>query len=185
MHVERNGKVLNWTWTEYQDEVINFAKAMHVIGVSERSAVNVMGHNAPEWVIGFLGGIFANCISTGVYISNMEEACLYQAQNSEAELILVDGIANLKKYEAILHKLPNVKAVVMYNVDKFPADVKDKRYYLWKDFLNLGKEVPNQIVEAKILKQRPGMVCVLVYTSGTTGNPKGVMLTHDNLIYGE
>jgi hypothetical protein len=56
----------------------------------------------------------------------------------------------LKKYESILHKLPNVKAIVMYNVDKFPADVKDKRYYLWKDFLNLGKEVPNKIIEAKI-----------------------------------
>jgi long-chain-fatty-acid--CoA ligase ACSBG len=73
----------------------------------------------------------------------------------------------------------------MYNVDKFPADVKDKRYYLWKDFLNLGKEVPNQIIDAKIAKQRPGQTCLLVYTSGTTGNPKGVMLTHDNLIFGE
>ena len=77
MHIERNGKVLNWTWSEYQEEVINFAKALHAIGVSERCAVNVMGHNSPEWVIGFVGGIFANCISTGVYISNLEEACLY------------------------------------------------------------------------------------------------------------
>jgi long-subunit acyl-CoA synthetase (AMP-forming) len=98
LHVERGGKVLKWTWNEYQTDILNFAKAMHVVGVSERKSVNIMGHNSPEWVIGCLGGIFANCITTGVYISNLEAACLYQAENSEAELILVDGIANLKKY---------------------------------------------------------------------------------------
>ncbi len=38
----------------------------------------------------------------------------------------------------------------MYSVEKFPPEVKDKRYYLWKDFLNLGKEVPNEIIHAKI-----------------------------------
>ena len=40
----------------------------------------------------------------------------------------------------------------MYNVDSFPVDINDKRYYLWKDFLNLSKEVPYQIVEDKLLK---------------------------------
>ena len=50
---------------------------MEAVGVPERASVNVMGHNAPEWVISFLGGIMANCISTGVYITNLAEACLY------------------------------------------------------------------------------------------------------------
>jgi long-chain-fatty-acid--CoA ligase ACSBG len=75
---------------------------MHVLGVTERKAVNVMGYNCPEWAIAFLGGVFANCISTGVYITNLVDACLYQAENSEAELIVVDGIVNLKKYISIL-----------------------------------------------------------------------------------
>ncbi len=77
--MERGGKVLKWTWADYQNDVINFAKAMHVLGVKERKSVNVMGHNAPEWTIGFVGGIFANCVSTGVYATNLEDACLYQA----------------------------------------------------------------------------------------------------------
>lgn len=71
----------------------------------------------------------------------------------------------------------------MYNVDKFPPEIKDKRFYLWKDFMKIGKDVPFQTIQAKIQKQKPSQAAILVYTSGTTGNPKGVMLSHDNLIF--
>ena len=112
-----------------------------------------MGHNAPEWPIAFIGGIMANCISSGVYITNLPEACLYQADHSEAEVIVVDSIANLKKYEVFLHKLPNIKAIVVYCLDKLPSDVKDKRYYTWKDFLKLGKDLPNESLATRINSQ--------------------------------
>jgi len=93
MYQERDGKVLKWTWNEYYSDVIAFAKSMMALGVTERKSVNIMGHNAPEWVIAFLGGIFANCVSSGVYATNLPEACLYQAEHSEAEVIIVDSIA--------------------------------------------------------------------------------------------
>jgi long-subunit acyl-CoA synthetase (AMP-forming) len=50
---------------------------MHALGVRERSSVNIMGHNAPEWMISYLGGIFGNCVASGVYPTNSPEACLY------------------------------------------------------------------------------------------------------------
>lgn len=52
----------------------------------------------------------------------------------------------MKKYEVNAHKLPNIKAIVVYNLDKLPNDVKDKRYFVWKDFLNLGKDVKDEVV---------------------------------------
>jgi len=51
-----------------------------------------MGHNAPEWTIAFIGGVFANLVSSGVYITNGPESCLYQAEHSEAEVIVVDSM---------------------------------------------------------------------------------------------
>jgi long-chain-fatty-acid--CoA ligase ACSBG len=77
MYQERDKKIIKYTWREYQAEVMAFAKSMHAIGVTERKAVNVMGHNAPEWVIAFIGGISGNCVSSGVYSTNLPDACLY------------------------------------------------------------------------------------------------------------
>lgn len=53
MLVERGGKVLSWTWAQYMRDANAFAKAMHAVGVQERKSINIMGHNAPEWVIAF------------------------------------------------------------------------------------------------------------------------------------
>jgi long-subunit acyl-CoA synthetase (AMP-forming) len=98
LNVERNGKVLKWTWGEYYRDASLFAKAMHVVGITERKCVNIMGHNAPEWVIAFQGGTMYNCITSGVYPTNNADACLYQADHSEAEIIVVDSIDQAKKY---------------------------------------------------------------------------------------
>jgi long-subunit acyl-CoA synthetase (AMP-forming) len=93
MHVERGKSISTWTWTEYLKDVTDFAKAMHVVGVNERKAVNIMGHNAPEWAISFLGALFYNCVASGVYSTNLPDAVLYQAEHSDAELLVVDSIA--------------------------------------------------------------------------------------------
>ena len=102
--MQRDGKLLRYTYQDYWNTCVQFAKAMHVVGAQERKAVNVMGHNSPEWVISFQAAIMYNAVSTGVYITNLEDACLYQAEHSEAEVIVVDSIANLKKYTAYLPK---------------------------------------------------------------------------------
>ena len=109
-----------------------------------------MGHNAPEWVISFMGGLQYNCVVSGVYPTNNAEACFYQADHSEAELIVVDSIEQLKKYEVNLHRLPNIKAIVVYTLDKLPNEVKDKRFFAWKDFLALGKDIKFDIIQEKI-----------------------------------
>jgi long-chain-fatty-acid--CoA ligase ACSBG len=99
-----------------------------------------------------MAGITFNCIVSGVYPTNTAEACFYQADHSEAECIVVDSIESLKKFEVNLHKLPNIKAIVVYALDKLPTDLKDKRYYVWKDFLALGKEVKDDIIKEKVKK---------------------------------
>lgn len=77
LFVERNNKVLKWTWNEYSRDANLFAKALIAVGVTERKAVNIIGHNAPEWFIAFIGATHANSITSGVYPTNNAEACFY------------------------------------------------------------------------------------------------------------
>jgi len=183
MLVERKGKVITWSWKQFWNDSFSFAKALAKLEVRERSAVAVMGFNSPEWVIGFLGGMIANCVSTGIYSTNAPEACHYQADHSEAEVILVENNELLKRFTSGLSKLPKVKAIVVWGEEALPSDVQDSRFFLWRDFLKLGSEINDDVVNEKIEKQKPGQACCLIYTSGTTGNPKGCMLSHDNLVW--
>lgn len=153
--------------------------------VVEKSSVAVMGFNSPEWAISFTGGIMYNCINTGVYLTNAPEACLYQVEHAEAEVVVVETIEMLNRFlKTGKDQIKRVKAFVVYGDKKIPADLSDNRVYLWADFLKLGKDVPNELIMEKCLKQKPGECCVLIYTSGTTGNPKGCMLSHDALSWG-
>ena len=73
------GSYQTWTWPEYYKDSFKFACSLIKLGVEERSCVNLIGFNAPEWAIAFFGTIFANCIASGVYTTNGSEACIYQA----------------------------------------------------------------------------------------------------------
>jgi long-chain-fatty-acid--CoA ligase ACSBG len=71
---------------------MQFAKALEHLGVEQRSAINIMGFNCPEWAISLMGGIMHNNCITGIYTTNGPEACQYQAENSDCQVVVVDTI---------------------------------------------------------------------------------------------
>jgi long-chain-fatty-acid--CoA ligase ACSBG len=183
MHVERDKKKLKWTWAQFFTESMQFAKSLAHLNVKEKSAVAIMGFNAPEWLFSTFGALMNNCVFTGIYITNGPDACFYQADHSDAEVICVETAAHLANFMVNKDKLTKVKAYVIWGEKEIPQEYKADNIYLWKDFLKLGEKVPDSLIEAKINKQKPGECCCLIYTSGTTGNPKGCMLSHDNLVW--
>ncbi|RXM91420.1 Long-chain-fatty-acid--CoA ligase ACSBG2 [Acipenser ruthenus] len=77
-------------------------------------------------------------------------------------------------------KLPHLKAIVQY---KDELQEKQPNLYTWKEFMELGKQIPDAQLDDVIRSQKANQCCSLIYTSGTTGQPKGVMLSHDNLTW--
>lgn len=116
---------------------MNFAKALQNLKVNERSAVAIMGFNSPEWVFSFMGGLLYNCVCTGIYSTNTSEACQYQVENSDAEVVILETNDMLKRFILVLDKLPKLKVVVVWGEKELISE-EDSRFYLWKDFMKLG-----------------------------------------------
>ena len=148
MNVQKNKKIYSWTWNQYYKDCMSFAKSLHFIGVDSRKAVNIMGFNSPEWAIAYFGSMMHNNVVSGVYTTNGADACQYQAEHSEAQVIVVESINHLKMYLSIIDQIPEVKALVCWGVDKIPENLqKDSRIYTYKNFLDLGSKIEDDVID--------------------------------------
>jgi len=174
-----------WTVAEYYDDCVKTAKSFLHLGLGRFESVAILGFNSPEWLMSNNGAILAGGFAAGIYTTNEPEACKYIIEHSSARVVVVDGQKQLDKILEIRSQLPKLKAIVMYRDETFSdpqgaADSSLAQVYTWKDFMELGANVSDADLQARIDSQKPGHCCTLIYTSGTTGNPKGVMISHDN-----
>ncbi|KAG9408853.1 hypothetical protein AC1031_020698 [Aphanomyces cochlioides] len=171
-------------FAEYYADCRNFGKSLLSLGFNAFDTVNIIGFNSLEWVTANMGTILAGGVAAGVYTTNNPDACLYISDHSEAKVVVCDGVHQLEKYISIASKLPSLKALVLYNEDAVPHEIAcPVPVYTFQDFLTLGKDVDDALLDARMDAQKAGNCCTLIYTSGTTGNPKAVMLSHDNLTW--
>ena len=77
----------SYTYSQYYDNCLNFAKSLVAFKFPEHTAINIIGFNAPEWSFAFYGSLFARCLPVGIYTTNSQQACQYIAEHSEAKLI--------------------------------------------------------------------------------------------------
>lgn len=173
-----------WTWKQYWDDCVSFAKSLLYLKVSEFGVVNIIGFNSPEWLIANCGSMVCGCISAGVYTSNTPDACYYVSNHSKAEVIVLEDASQLAKYTNLPGTLSNLKAIVIWTGEA-PADCGLNRVpvYSWAAFMKLGSAVSDEALDARGRVIRPGNCASLIYTSGTTGNPKAVMISHDNITW--
>lgn len=106
-------------------------------------------------------------IATGIYTTNSPEACLFNATDSRANVIVVEDDKQLQKILQIRDQLPLLKAVVQY-IGK-PTQKYDN-VYSWDEFMSLARHVPDSILADRHKLIAPNRCCTIIYTSGTTGS---------------
>lgn len=191
-----------WTWSEYYQDCRAFAKALVQSRISVCAVVNILGSNSPEWCIAHLGSILAGCIPAGIYVNSSTLVCAYFSKITNTEVLVVDGNAQLKKYIDDNHELPAVKIIIVWGeqidpvlsekLEKTRIDQKAKplQLFSWDEWMLIGSSTSPSIIETTAelnerVKQHisPSSCALVLYTSGTTGPPKAVMLSHDNVVW--
>lgn len=173
-----------WTWTRYRRDVHRAALALIVAGLERHDVVSILGFNSPEWFCATLGAIFAGGLAAGVYPSNSADGLGYIVQHSSSRVLFVDSAAQLGKGLAISSNCPCLRRIVFWGPEAPSAQAHDGLVIGWEGFLTSGTTCPDTELQQRIAVQEPGGACYLSYTSGTTGNPKGVMMSHDVALFG-
>ncbi|MFO8111999.1 MAG: AMP-binding protein [Desulfosalsimonadaceae bacterium] len=166
------------TWGEYYDQVKITARAFMALGLEPGKAVSILGNNCPQWFISNIAAIFAGSVPGGIYTTSSPEQCQFIASHSEANIAVVENAEQLAKFKEIRKDLPDLKAIVLMN-----GSDPDEMVYAWEQLPEIAKKVSEDELNDRIGPQKPDDCCTLIYTSGTTGNPKGVMISHDNILW--
>jgi len=175
---DENADPTSITWNEFYDQVKTAAKSLMALGVTHGDKVNILSYTCYRWILTDLANMSIGSATVGIYQSNLPQDCQYIITHSDAVLVFAENQAQLDKLLEIREQIPNVRKVILFN-----GDYDDDWVMPFEAFMALGREMDDAPFHSRAAAVRPGDTAGLVYTSGTTGVPKGVILTHDNLTF--
>jgi long-chain acyl-CoA synthetase len=170
------------SWERFDEEAHYFASALLSLGLKRGGSVAILMGNVPEWPISDIGTIAAGGVGVGLYPTSSAEQCQFIINHSEAEFVLVDTQAQLKKMLAIRPGLPAVKHIIVLDER---AATHSQVVMSYTELIQRGREQRDDL--APLLRERAETaaaddIAIMVYTSGTTGKPKGALLSHRYVI---
>lgn len=171
------------TYREYRDRVHKMAKAFIKLGLEPQHTVSVLAFNSPEWFVSELSAIHAGGIITGVYTTNSAESVKHVLESSRTNIVVVDDAKQMEKIYSIKSQLPHLKAVIQTTAPYAPYVKREDGYYRWSELEEMNTDDVEEEFKTRLANIVTNKCCCLVYTSGTVGNPKGVMMSHDSLTW--
>ncbi len=192
--LEYNSLGIKYTFKEFREVCNKVAKGLMALGIQRGEKIAIWANNIPEWVYTQYGSARMGAVLVTVNTSYKSAELEYLLEQSDATtLILMGGVRTPDEYLQTINKvcpelkdtepgktkckkLPFLKNLIYLGKDKIPG------MYNWDDIMEMGKSVTDEDLKKRLASLEPDDVINMQYTSGTTGFPKGVMLSHTNLI---
>jgi len=173
------------TWQEYFENVRKFGLGLIALGFEPGDKINILSEDRPEWLYADLGAISVSGISIGIYPTNAPAECEYTADHSQAKVWVVENEEQLDKALEVRGNLDKLEKIIIIDPRNVQKHLSDPMILTFDEVMekgeNLYKENP-EFFEKKIGATKNDDVAIMVYTSGTTGPPKGAMISHKNII---
>ena len=169
-----------WTdvsWSEADRRVRGIARSLMALGVERGDRVAILSQTRLEWILCDLAIMACGGVAVGVYPASVAADCAYIVDHCDAAVLVVENQEQLEKIASVRAKLPKVKHIVRFDGPGEGGAIG------WQQFLEVGAQVPEEELTERAAGVTPDDLAMLVYTSGTTGVPKGVMISHKNLLF--
>jgi long-chain acyl-CoA synthetase len=177
---KRDGRYQPWTWQQVNDAVRDLSRGLRDLGISTGDRVMLVSENRPEWLIADFAIMAAGAITVPAYTTNTERDHRHILNDSQAKLAIVSTTGLAKSLLPAAMAIDDCEHLVAIEPLEL-AQTSGITLHRWDDLLARGRELPDD-VEAVAAKNRREDIACFIYTSGTGGTPKGVMLTHGNIL---
>lgn len=179
---KRRGEWAAVTWAEYAQKVVNLADALQRAGLQRGDRVAIMGDASQEWLIADMATMCAGGVMVGVYFTSSPEEVAYYLSDSGASFIFV-GSENQLRIVLSSGQSRNVRKIIVLDPEWKPASESEAVISLGR-FCAGPNVVVDDFLSAQSAQADAKDLTSIGYTSGTTGNPKGAMLTHLSILAG-